>query len=451
MFLKSAFRAIALAVIFFSTAIFPLELRISAQMRSAAPDTTGLNNASAVLCPSSGAFIYIGGFSLSRVTQFARSGSDTTLTFVASTDSLRFNYGMALSPDEKFLYIATYYSNTIECYSRNEMTGVLTFSHRTEINPNNNWFLYPTRLRMDKTGQNLYVVSDNSLSVFTRNIQSGALEFRQMLTDEKGNITELAGISDVDISPDGKFAYVASGGDSSVSWYQRDAATGMLTFSGMLHGGANSSFVLIHPDNVRVSPNGDFAVVSAGGGAIAGFSRNPATGALVFTNELLELGSNKYGIYEANDFCFFAQGTRIVTAAAFASGLISMDTATGALHWLEAVTIPAKINFMHFGRGVAVSPDNKRIFIAGSEGSLTQLEWTNPSNAIRSPRVARQGTAVEENLPLVYYNLLGKRCTADQTGASGIYVKSVVLFNQIQRHLCPCTGGRGNPKHKHSF
>jgi 6-phosphogluconolactonase (cycloisomerase 2 family) len=374
------------------------------------------------------------------------------LTFVASTDTLRHNYGMALSPDEKFLYIATYYSNTIECYSRNEMTGVLSFSHRTEINPNNNWFLYPTRLRMDKTGQNLYVVSDNSLSVFKRNIQSGALEFRQMLTDEKGTITELAGISDVDISPDGKFAYVASGGDSSVSWYQRDAATGMLTFSGMLHGSAGSSYVLKRPDNVRISPNGDFAVVAAGGeGAIAGFSRNPATGALVFINELLERSSNKYGIYEANDFCFFAQDTRIVTAAAYASGLISMDTATGALHWLEAVTIPAKINFMHFGRGVAVSPDNKRIFIAGSEGTLTQLEWTNPSNAIRSPRVARQGTVVEERVPLAYYNLLGKRCTADRTGASGIYVKSVVLFNQIQRHLCPCAGARGNPKHIHSF
>jgi hypothetical protein len=57
MFLKSAFRAIALAIIFFSTALFPLELRLSGQMRSEAPDTTGLNNASAVLCPSSGAFI----------------------------------------------------------------------------------------------------------------------------------------------------------------------------------------------------------------------------------------------------------------------------------------------------------------------------------------------------------------------------------------------------------
>jgi 6-phosphogluconolactonase (cycloisomerase 2 family) len=432
MFVKSVLGLVVVAFFCLTTETLSGELTVRSQIRSAAPDTTGLSNASFVLCSSDGKFVYVAGFSQSRITQFARSGNDTTLTFVASTDSIRFIYGMALSPDEKFLYVSTYYSNTIECYSRNETSGLLSFSFRITLNPNTNWFLYPTRLRIDKAGQFLYVVSDNSLSVFKRNLSDGTLEFKQMLTDEKGNITELGGISGVDISPDGKFAYVASLGDSSVSWYQQDPALGTLTYAGVLHANGNNYYALKRPDHILVSPNGNYVVVGAGGeGACAWFSRNPATGALVFINELVDRGSSTSGLYELNDFRFFAHGTRIITAASNASGLISMDTATGTLLWLESAVIPVQPNFMHMGEGVAVSPDDKRIFIAGAEGTLTQLDWTPAPNAIRYQRAVVAHAPGSKSRPFFSYNLLGRSCSPGQTRAPGMYLN----FQQSGNHV----------------
>lgn len=174
-----------------------------------------------------------------------------------------------------------------------------------------------------------------------------------------------------------------------------------------------------------VSPNGNYVVVGAGGeGACAWFSRNPATGALVFTNELVDRSSSTSGLYELNDLRFFAHGARIITAAANASGLISMDTATGTLLWLEAAIIPVQPNFMHMGEGVAVSPDDKRIFIAGAEGTLTQLDWTPSPNVIRHQQATMTRTAGGETQPRFLYNLLGKSCPSGQTRAPGMYLIS---------------------------
>ena len=45
--------------------------------------------------------------------------------------------------------------------------------------------------------------------------------------------------SGMTLSSDGNHAYVTGAGDDAVSWYERNASTGALTYGGMLKDGVN--------------------------------------------------------------------------------------------------------------------------------------------------------------------------------------------------------------------
>ncbi|HMA64784.1 MAG TPA: beta-propeller fold lactonase family protein [Chitinispirillaceae bacterium] len=349
------------------------ELAILTQIGLGSKDTTGIKNAGKVISSSNGRDIYIGSNNHGLISQFLRDSTNGFLTFVASTDSIPYITDMVLSPDERFLYVATLDKNTLECYSRDVFTGSLKFSSRIEINPNQNWFDIPFHLCLNQPGKNLYVVSDDAVSVFSRDSLTGLLSFRQMLLDERGGITELAGASSIDISHDGKTAYVASYKDSCISWYHVDSTTGTLSYTGMVRANGNNYYVLKSPDLVRVSENGKYVIASSSG-ALAWFTRNQVNGELTFGGELLCHNATLDGLYEIDEFRLFAGGTRLVTAAGVSSGLFSVDTSNGKIFWLETTVIPPIPNQFHHGTSVALCANN--IYVTGYDGTLTILKWT---------------------------------------------------------------------------
>ena len=58
-----------------------------------------------------------------------------------------------------------------------------------------------------------------------------------MLKDGVGGVDGLDGVSSVTLSADENHAYVTGFNDSAVSWYDRNASTGALTYGGMLKDG----------------------------------------------------------------------------------------------------------------------------------------------------------------------------------------------------------------------
>ena len=74
--------------------------------------------------------------------------------------------------------------------------------------------------------------------------------------------TALDGAMGVTLSSDGNHAYVARFGNA-VSWYERNASTGALTYGGMLKDGVNGVDGLDGPRRVTLSPDGNHAYVAA--------------------------------------------------------------------------------------------------------------------------------------------------------------------------------------------
>ena len=70
------------------------------------------------------------------------------------------------------------------------------------------------------------------MSWYERNASTGALTYGGMLKDGVNGVYGLDGARGVTLSSDGKHAYVAGLSDDAVSWYARNASTGALSYGG---------------------------------------------------------------------------------------------------------------------------------------------------------------------------------------------------------------------------
>jgi DNA-binding beta-propeller fold protein YncE len=151
-------------------------------------------------------------------------------------------------------------------------------------------------------GKNAYVTgqADGTVTVFTRNTTTGALTYDSCISNAAlGSCTvapnaTMDGPYDVEVSPDGKNAYIASGPgsstDNNLTVLSRNAATGALTvdscISNIVHAGCTTALnpTLNEPAMVTVSPDGRNVYVTAWGvsNAVTTFARNVTTGALTF-------------------------------------------------------------------------------------------------------------------------------------------------------------------------
>jgi DNA-binding beta-propeller fold protein YncE len=147
-------------------------------------------------------------------------------------------------------------------------------------------------LALSPDGGYLYItgVNSNSLTVLSRNLTSGGAVpygslnfFGPNVVQEalsSANLNEAYGVT---LSPDGKNIYVANYGDSSVTVFARDGSTGKFTTTPAdrkVQGqagvdGINGVFRVI------ISPDGAYVYTAAfDGNSVAGFQRDPASGAL---------------------------------------------------------------------------------------------------------------------------------------------------------------------------
>jgi uncharacterized repeat protein (TIGR01451 family) len=156
-------------------------------------------------------------------------------------------------------------------------------------------------LTISRNQKHLYVVSsvDNRLLVFSRDAVTGLLDWVAAYADGQDNVVGMEGPVSVTVSPDDSFVYVAAELPSAVVdsgavvVFQRDAATGVLTFVERLRDGFGSiapdSNVIVDPRQMLISPDGNYMYVNGSGSdAVALFSRNVSTGRLTYVSAVRE-------------------------------------------------------------------------------------------------------------------------------------------------------------------
>ena len=112
-------------------------------------------------------------------------------------------------------------------------------------------------------GNHLYVTA-NAVSWYERNATTGSLTYGGILKDGMDGVNGLNSANSV--TSDGNHVYVSGEVDDAVSWYERNASTGALTYGGMLKDGVNGVDGLNGAYRVTLSSDGNHAYATRGDG-----------------------------------------------------------------------------------------------------------------------------------------------------------------------------------------
>src|SRR3989442_1464249 len=203
-------------------------------------------------------------------------------------NGLRSAQALALSPDGANLYAAGAGDSALAVFSRNPATGALTFVEEDKQGTVGIEGLGgASAVAVSPDGLHVYAAGtqDDSVAVFSRDGTSGALFFVERERDSVDGVSGLAGVNAVAVSPDGTNVYAAGGTDDAVAVFSRDSATGALIFVELERQATNGVDGLDGVDAVAVSPDGTHVYTAASNAnAVAVFDRDPDTGSLAFVH-----------------------------------------------------------------------------------------------------------------------------------------------------------------------
>ena len=222
---------------------------------------------------------------------------------------------VSLSPDEKFVYVASASSGAVAVFSRDAATGALTelscvSDTGSDGQCTDGVALAGARgLVLPADGKNVYVTSSSgsAVIVLNRDADTGALTPAGcLLADAPAggpcvSVRSLEGAASGALSGDGRTLYVAAPGESTLVQLNRDPATGGLAFAGCLqHTPPAGADAVDNPDYydspdetfsecaptkalesiTQVAVSKDGRAVYGAGYDLAAFNRDGATGAL---------------------------------------------------------------------------------------------------------------------------------------------------------------------------
>jgi DNA-binding beta-propeller fold protein YncE len=352
---------------------------------------------------------------------------------------------IALSPNGNNVYVASSSSDAIAIFKRDSRTGALTQPKgaggciavkgaggcASAVGLDG-----PNSVAVSADGRSVYATSraSNSVSVFRRNRQTGALT---QLAAAAGCISGLPvpvcaagrgliGPDVVVVSHDGRNVYVGSFFGNAVAVFDRDPSTGALTQPGDSTGciaeaiaGCTAGIALGAPEGMAISGDGTSVyVASALSNAVAVLARNTSTGTLTqpaggsgcivdsplsgCTTGVQLSGANGVAIGPGNGDAYvtslFSNSVASFTRSTSTGTLAQKEGTAGCLVYLRAVGCS-------FGRaliapeGLAVSPDGSNVYVAAFEtGAIDVLDRRRKSGVV-AQKPGRPGCLAPPSVP----------------------------------------------------
>jgi 6-phosphogluconolactonase (cycloisomerase 2 family) len=251
-----------------------------------------LNETYDVAVSPDGQHVYVTNYVNDKLLVFARDGETGVLSMVMEYSNLDMG-GAAMvevSPDGTQVYLTAIESDAFLIFDRNPATGMVFFKDVYKY-PATPGLDYPFGITVSPDGQYLYVASfaSHALVTFYRDAD-GFVGYQDTLTD---NVALHFAYNPV-ISPDGKHIYVSGGGSAGdptlgyVSAYERDTLSGALSFVEQYEQSDPGCFIfciwgLQQAWGITVSPDGKNVYVTGySNDSIVRFVRDPFDGTLTY-------------------------------------------------------------------------------------------------------------------------------------------------------------------------
>ncbi len=319
-------------------------------------------------------------------------------------------HGVAVSADDRSVYVTSQGDNSISHFRRNPTTGNLTFQGCFAETaaagcsvPAQAALSGPFGVAVSADSKSVYVASrfDNSISHFRRDPTTGNLTFQGCFADTAAagcSVPAQAALSAalaVAVTADGKSVYVASLSDDSISHFTRDPTSGNLTFQGCFADTAAAGCsvpaqaALSGPFGVAVSADGKSVyVASHGDDSISHFTRDPTSGNLTFQGCFADNAAAgcsvpaQAALDGAQGLAMSKDGKSVYVVSENDSSIshFTRDQTTGNLTFqgcfadtaAAGCSVPA-LAALGIAQGVAVSADGKSVYVASLEDSISHF------------------------------------------------------------------------------
>ena len=398
----------------------------------------GLTNISAITVSPDNKNVYMTSAGDTGITIYNRDITTGELTFgsIIKNDNngvtgLRMAKSIVVSPDNKNVYVASSADGAIAVFTRNTLTGVLTFSTCIKNGENGVVGLkYAYCVAISPDSKNVYVsgADDSAIVIFTRDQSTGALTYSSTLKNGTGGIDGMIRPISITVSPDNLNLYVVSVSDSSIVVFNRDVSTGMLTYNSHLKNGKDGVVGLCGVRAVTISPdNQNVYVASWRDSTISAFNRNVSTGALTYSSFFKEGRNGVVGLGQPMDIIVGPDSKNVYVASSKDSALtvFSRNSISGELTYDTCFrAVYDGIAGLCSAQSLFVSPDNKNVIVGGIKG----IANFNINIAAITP-IAKHGsvTPVQHKISLVTSNINKLQVVRFTTSAPGI--ADISLFN----------------------
>ncbi len=310
------------------------------------------------------------------------SFGDSGLTFVKavkdSADGVTGISGatsLAISPDNKNVYVTG--SMTLVSFDRDAATGSLTFKHCFTDSARSITRL----LAVSPDNKSVYCCSQGGLAVYNRNTISGDLSFETRIGGSS-TARALGGVTSVCVSTDSRNVYLAGLRDTALSIFNRDLNSGALLLNS--ENTVSMSDSRMGTDVVKLFSSPDdknvYALAFNQGVAMV-FNRDLATGTVVSGAEFVNNQNGITGLTRARSLAASPDNKNVYIIGTEESVLavFTRDAATGTLTFSTSVNthLDGSVTLMPAGAGalplppsdagsVAISPDNRTVYVTGS-------------------------------------------------------------------------------------
>ncbi len=312
------------------------------------------------------------GGSASHVFKVLPSVPPGSLTFVGTLAQLGGARALAGDAAGRNLYLTAYTDNSLLVFQRDTTTGRLTPLQTLQNGASGvSGLAGASGLEVSPDGASVYAAgyTDNTLVGFARDPATGSLAPLQVFRKGEAGLTGLGGAKAVALSPDGKSVYTANSLDHGISVFDRNPATGLLTYRADLVNGAGGVQGLEGAEDLLVSPDGkQLFATGYGSDTLVVFGRDPATGALAYSRHFLDGAGGVEGLNGAAGLAISADGTSLYVAGYYDSAVavFRRTPATGELAYAGFLKDGTGfVEGLHYAREVALSPAEDTLYVTG--------------------------------------------------------------------------------------
>jgi len=208
------------------------------------------------------------------------------------------------------------------------------------------------------------------------------------------------------VTPDGSHVYAAGFNDDALAGFSRDGATGVLSFVEALRGPAGEIDGLNGAHGLAVSPNGGHLYVAGRvDDGLAVFAQDPNTGALSFVEVVRNGVGGIEGLDSVRAVALSPNGSHVYAAAANddAVSVFARDGATGELSLIELHRDGINgVDGLDEVVSITVSPDGAHVYAAGSlDNAIAVFSRDTNSGQLVFVEVVRDGISGVDGLESV--------------------------------------------------